>query len=58
MRNDGDVVLYRDSSSPKPELTGSAEIPQTAGLVRLMTATGVKAHRGYVMQGGEAKFCT
>lgn len=49
-----EVELYRDSSTSKPKLTGSAEIPLTTGLVRVKTAGGVKRCRAYVVQGGVA----
>lgn len=47
------VELYRNSSSVKPVLSGSAEIPLTTGLVQIQTAGGVKRHRAYTKQGGE-----
>lgn len=47
------VTLYRDSGSPRPTLTGSAEIPLTAGLVRIQTANGAKRHRAYIKRGGK-----
>ena len=47
------VELYRNSSTSKPVLTGSAEIRLTAGTVRVQTAGGVKRHRVSVIQDGE-----
>lgn len=47
------VELYRNSSTAKPVLTGSAEIPLTTGLVQIRTASGAKRHRAYVKQGGK-----
>lgn len=47
------VELYRNSSTAKPVLTGSAEIQLTAGTVRAQTAGGVKRHRVYAVQDGE-----
>lgn len=49
-----DVVLYRNVSSPKPELTASVEIPLTTGLVQIQTVGGVKRHRAYIKQDGQA----
>lgn len=48
------VELYRNSSSVKPVLSGSAEIPLTTGLVQIQTTNGVKRHRAYTKQGGKA----
>lgn len=47
------VELYRNSSSTRPVLSGSSEIPLTAGLVQIQTANGAKRHRAYIKRGGK-----
>jgi hypothetical protein len=47
------VKLYKDSSTPQPVLTGSAEIQVTTGLVQIQTSGGVKRHRAYIKHGGK-----